>query len=293
MRTGKIAMCLMMAAVLLGAGCSGKKAGGNKFELYTSAVHKFSVEVPSSHKNFETQTRDTTTSSGNTVTTTMYQSASKDMIFMIAATPVNIESANEKKALEAGRDAVGKTGAVISKGEGVLSGKPALTLRYKAVSQGMDVFYSGVFAYINGTQYQVLFGSTDEKKLDGPEAKRFFESFKALSAEEAAANEKAAAPAAGEPAGEFTFDALCGKLVAETKASLGSAFTADMENQTKSGCMAASDAYKSSPKAAEALTAFTKHILTACNGKAGKDWLACYGNESAAAGQAAATAALK
>jgi len=267
MRTEKIAMCLMMAVFVFGAGCSGKKAGGNKYEIYTSAVHKFSVEVPATHKNFETESRDTMTSGGNTVTTTMYQSASKDMIFMIAATPVNIESANEKKALEAGRDAVGKTGDVISKGESTLAGKTALTLRYKAVSQGMDVFYSGVFAYIDGTQYQVLFGSTDEKKLDGPEAKHFFESFKTLSGEEAAANEKAAEKAAGGSAGGFTFDALCGKLVAETKASVGAAFTADMANQTKSGCMAASDAYKSSPKAAAATTAFAKHILTACNGK--------------------------
>ena len=289
MKTAKVALCLMMVLAIMGSGCSGKKkAGAGAYEAYTSSVHKFSVEVPASYKNFETQTQDHETSGGNTITTTMYQSASNDMIFMVAATPVNIETKDATKALEAGRDAVAQSGDVVSKGDGTLDGKPALTMRYKMVSQGIDVFYDAKFAYIGGIQYQVVFGSTAEDKLDRPEGKHFFESFKTITSEEAAAQEKEAAPAAGAPSGKYTFEALCDKLIAETKASIGSAFSGDMANQTRSGCMAAAESYKSSPKAAEAMSAFSKHILVACNGKSGQDWLGCYANESAAAGQAAA-----
>ncbi|MEW6201596.1 MAG: hypothetical protein AB1546_06455 [bacterium] len=298
MRKLGLIICLILPLVLVIAGCSGKKKGAAKYEVYKSAAHKFSVEVPSGYTNFETETRDHETAKG-TVTTTMYQSATNDMMFMIAATPVEVDESLVKDALEKGRDAVAKTGEELKKGETTLAGKPALSLRYKMVVDGIDVFYDGAFAYIDGTQYQVLFGSTSEDKLERPEAKHFFESFKVLSAEEAAQPAETA-PAAGAPAAEapaagkgFTFEALCDKLIAETKASIGSAYNSQMENQTRTGCMAAADAYKASPKASEAMTAFSKHIFTACEGKGGQEWLTCYGNESAAAGQAAANAMMK
>ena len=116
-----------------------------------------------------------------------------------------------------------------------------------------------------------------------------------------ASEDAGAAPAAEQPAAEnedaaadepteYTFAALCDKLVKETKAVNSAAFTADLEKQTKDGCMAGSQAYSASPKATEAIGAFTKVIFDNCKGKSGQDWLQCYGSEGEAAGKAAADA---
>jgi hypothetical protein len=285
-------ICLMVAVII--SGCSGGGGKGTQYEKYSSMAHKFSVEVPKGAENFEVETRDAVTSGGNTVTTGLYSSSMKNIMFMVAATPVNIESDNVKESLEKGRDAVAENGEVISKGESTLAGQPALTMVYKTQSQGMDVYYSGVFAYVEGTQFQVIFGSTDQKKLDGAEAKRFFESFK-YDPNAQAPKAAAAAPDGSKkaPGKGLTLASLCDKLSLETKNTVGAAYTSEMENQTRTSCLTAADAYKSSPKADAAISVFVGHIMNACEGKSGQDWISCYSNEAAAAGQAAANEMMK
>ncbi|HOY63234.1 MAG TPA: hypothetical protein PLK80_07285 [bacterium] len=291
-RIFSVVVCFAVAALV--SGCSGGAGKGTQYEKYSSIAHKFSVEVPKGAENFEVETRDAVTSGGNSVTTTLYSSSLKDIMFMVAATPVNIVSDNVKESLEKGRDAVANNGEVISKGESTLAGQPALTLVYKTQSQGMDVYYSGVFAYVEGTQFQVLFGSTDQKKLEGADAKRFFESFKYDP--EAAAQKEVPAAAEGKKtsAGKGqTLESLCNKLTLETKNTVGAAYTSELENQTRTSCLAAADAYKSSPKADAAISVFVGYIMDACDGKSGQDWIACYSSQAAAAGQAAANEMMK
>ncbi|MFA6448245.1 MAG: hypothetical protein WCX65_02155 [bacterium] len=297
-KNGFAFLCLLMLAMVavIAPGCAGKKKAAEKFETYTSAADLFSVDVPEGYTNFETQTQDHDTPNG-TVTTTLYQSASNEMIFMVSATPIQADAKNAPAALEKGREAVGKQGTVISKGETKLDGQPALSLRYKMVSSGIDVFFDAAFAYIDGIQYQVVFGSPKEDKLSAPEAKRFFESFKHFKKGEAPAGSAPAAPAetksSGKTAGDGTFKALCDKLVAETKKTVGAAYTDQMGEQTKSGCAAAEEAYKATPKAKEAINAFVNHIMTACAGKSGQEWISCYSAQAPAAGKAASDAMMK
>lgn len=285
------AVCILAAVAL--AGCSGGKKAPN-YVAYTSAADEFTVEVPKGFENFEINSRSQDTAIGP-VTTTAYQSALNDTLFTLAVTKVDVDAKDVATVLAKGLDGVAGTAEeVIDKGETKLDGQPALTLKYKLKSNDMDLYYSGVFSYIAGRQYQLLFGSTDKAKLDGADAKHFFESFKHVAGGAAPA---AGAAGAGKPAaaagGKYTFGALCDKLIAETKAISGAAYTADMANQTRNGCMAAADAYKASPKAEQAMGTFAKHILTACESKSGQDWLRCYGEQAGAAGQAAAHEMMK
>lgn len=113
----------------------------------------------------------------------------------------------------------------------------------------------------------------------------------------APAAEEPAAPAAEQPAApaptEYTFEGLCDKLIAETRAANSAAFTDDMAKQTRDGCLMAKKAYEASPKADAAMAAFSEAILKACEGKTGEDWVRCYADQAQAAGQAAADAMMK
>lgn len=113
--------------------------------------------------------------------------------------------------------------------------------------------------------------------------------------EAAPAAEEADAPAeeaADAPAQEYTFSALCDKVVAETKAG-NEYFTDQLAQQTKDGCMQGAKAYEASPKATEAMAAFTKVVFDNCAGKSGQDWVMCYANQGEAAGKAAVEAMMQ
>lgn len=88
----------------------------------------------------------------------------------------------------------------------------------------------------------------------------------------------------------YTFDMLCNKVVAETKAANGSAFTTRLRTRTMDSCMAAAQAYEKVSNADAAKSAYAKAILVACEGKSAQDWLSCYAGETQNAGKAAADA---
>lgn len=278
--------CVVLAAVIAFTGCSKKGGGGGGYAVYTSAADKFSVEVPDKFKNFESESMLV---GDGTYDSTLYTSAQGDMVFMITAIHMAMDESAALEILKKAREAVAKNGETISEGETTIGGKPALNLRYKTDVEGQNAFYDVGFVYINGIQYQVLVGSDGGEKLDRPEAKHFFETFKGISAEEAATEVKEKIAAAGE----YSYEALCAKLVEETKATVGESYTDDAANNTLAGCMAGADAYKVSPKGTQAIEAFTKHIFTACKGKNADDWMECYTNEAMAAGQAAANAMMR
>lgn len=91
-------------------------------------------------------------------------------------------------------------------------------------------------------------------------------------------------------AANYTFDMLCKRVVDETKAANGNSFTSQLRKQTMDGCMAAAKAYEKVPNADAAMSAYTKDIMTACEGKTTQDWLNCYAGETQNAGKAAADA---
>lgn len=97
---------------------------------------------------------------------------------------------------------------------------------------------------------------------------------------------------AAAPVQEYTFSALCDKVVAETKAG-NEYFTDELAQQTKDACLQGSKAYEASPKATEAMAAFTKIIFDNCKDKSGTDWVMCYANQGEAAGKAAADAMMQ
>ena len=92
-------------------------------------------------------------------------------------------------------------------------------------------------------------------------------------------------PAAAAPA-EYTFEALCNKLIKETKA-VTPMFSGAIEQKTKDGCIATSKGYESMPDSNKMMAAYAKTILEPCKDKSGKDWLACYVKQTPEAGKAA------
>ncbi|MFH1375195.1 MAG: hypothetical protein ABIH35_00825 [Patescibacteria group bacterium] len=90
-----------------------------------------------------------------------------------------------------------------------------------------------------------------------------------------------------------TLNDLCAKQVAETKADLETrgpevvkAFGDDYLKEQMNTCMSFFTGLSSHPKGTEALAAYASHILNACKGKSGKDWLTCQGKESPAGADA-------
>ncbi|MFH1538657.1 MAG: hypothetical protein ABIH66_06845 [bacterium] len=284
MRKTAVLACVVLIALMAFAGCSKKEGGGGGgYAVYTSAADKFSVEVPDKFKNFETESMLV---GDGTYNATLYTSAQDDMVFMITAIHMEVDEEIALEALKKGREGVAKNGETISEGETTIGGKPALNLRYKTEVQDRDVFYDVGFVYINGIQYQILVGSDGEDKLERAEAKHYFETFKGITAEEAAAEVKERIAGAGE----YSFEALCAKLVDEMKASAGGSLAEDAANDTLATCMTGADAYKAAPKGKQAIEAFTKNIFTACEGKSADAWVECYGNQAMEASQAAMNA---
>ncbi len=186
-RNDVLCLLALIAVVAISAGCSEKKQPTNEYKTFTSVTDRFSVDVPANYINFETREQNV---SSNGTKTTVYRSASEDMIFMIYATPEKLNAAMAADALATSRDALAKQGEALTKGDTKLDGQPALYMRYKTIPGGVEINYDAAFAYIDGYQYQVIFGaSKDVSKLNCPEAKRFFESFKHLKAGEETATE--------------------------------------------------------------------------------------------------------
>ena len=111
------------------------------------------------------------------------------------------------------------------------------------------------------------------------------------SAAAAQKNTETAASEAKPAEMDFTFEALCNKLVSETKAANSAVFTAALEKQSHDGCMAASKGDEKTPKAHATMVAYIKTIMTACAGKSGAEWLACYGAQVPNGAKAAMDAA--
>lgn len=114
----------------------------------------------------------------------------------------------------------------------------------------------------------------------------------APAASEQKAAPEAAAPAMEMKAADMTFEALCKKVVDESKAAAAGNFPATAEKAAMDGCMKAADAYKTSAKATAAMQAFVMDIMDACKDKSGKDWLACYSTEMPKAAAAASKAGM-
>jgi hypothetical protein len=111
------------------------------------------------------------------------------------------------------------------------------------------------------------------------------------------AAEKAAAPAAAENAApaktdEYSVESLCNKLVAETKAISGVAFSAAVAARANEGCLKAAKTDDKNPNEKAVRTAYVKTIMDACKGKSGQEWLGCYAQQGPSAAKAAMDAAV-
>jgi hypothetical protein len=193
MQRARILMCLCLAATMAVAGCSGgkKKAAapekpkGPVYSTFKSDADLFTVEVPEAFKTFKTESMEMETSLGKKTMNT-YKSLSDEVGFLVTVFNMGVKVDNDKDLkvlLEMARGKMEANGTVLNKSEGTLGGYPAFMLQSKIRAGNQDVFSDVRFVYVNGRQYQVNFIATDEKKLNGPEAKRFFDSFKITGAE--------------------------------------------------------------------------------------------------------------
>jgi hypothetical protein len=183
MRKPHIFIFAIIAASLAAGGfaCSQKPAE-IKYSTYKSEPGKFEVTLPNRYMELTEKTESTDTDWGVKKVTT-FQSPRVNFQFTVSVMDMEktkFDDTAAAKRLAERRDKLARETGITEKdrGDATLDGNPALTLRFTKKIDGKEDFYEYRGAFMGNRLYELYVEATNEKRLDDPEIKKFFDSFK-------------------------------------------------------------------------------------------------------------------